>query len=165
MLKIKKILLLAIVGFLGFASLAASSAVLADSNGSSEATSGIKIVSTGNTDPCHPELHHPAGNRLTTSQLASCEACKNKSNTKDCLTRDPIVKDLNLIINVLAGLVAVVSIAMIVLGGIQYSIARNNPQEIGAARGRIINAVIAMIAFMFLWALLQYLIPGGVFNS
>ncbi|HVX58732.1 MAG TPA: pilin [Candidatus Saccharimonadales bacterium] len=123
-----------------------------------------------NPDPCHPELDSPPGAPLTQPQLNSCEACNNKKNPTDaqinnCLNQNPIVKDINLAVNGLAGMVAVVSVAMIVLGGIKYSLARNNPQEISNARNHIINAVFAMIAFMLIWALLQYLVPGGVFNN
>jgi hypothetical protein len=96
----------------------------------------------------------------------SCEACNKKNaNAQNCLDKNPITRDINLIVNALAGLVGVVCVAMIVLGGIRYSLARNNPQDISAARSHIINAVFALISFMLIWSLLQYLIPGGVFKS
>lgn len=114
---------------------------------------------------CRPE-YQPGGNALTTTQYESCQACNVKGATAaTCLPKNPIVKEvINPIVNVLAGLVGVVCVAMIVVGGIQYSMARNNPQATAAARGKILNAVVAMIAFMFIWAFLQYLIPGGVFK-
>jgi len=142
------------------------------SGGSSSDTSTTGTASSDNqtvyknSDPCHPERDKPPGKKLTTSQLASCEACnkKDSSAAKNCLKNNAVVKDINLIVNGLAGMVAVVCVAMIVLGGIKYSLARNNPQEIANARNHIINAVFAMICFMLIWALLQYLVPGGVFN-
>lgn len=139
------------------------------SSNSSSSTDSAQAVYK-NPDPCHPERDRPPGKALSTQQLKSCEACNNKENptdgeVKNCLKQNPIVKDINTIVNALAGLVAVVCVAMIVLGGIKYSLARNNPQEIAAARSHIINAVFAMIAFMLLWSLLQFLVPGGVFNS
>lgn len=177
MLKIKKIITAASFALLlgVLISPAAMAAVTPDTGGGestssdSSSTSGAQAVYK-NPDPCHPERDRPPGKALTTQQLKSCEACNNKENptdgeVKNCLKQNPIVKDINTIVNALAGLVAVVCVAMIVLGGIKYSLARNNPQEIAAARSHIINAVFAMIAFMLLWSLLQFLVPGGVFNS
>lgn len=112
--------------------------------------------SSSSSDSCHSD---------TTDQQTNCRACQQGGSAQDCLESNPIVKDISLIVDVLAGLVGVVAVVMIVVGGIQYSLARNNPQATAGARTRILNAVIAMIAFMFIWALLQYLVPGGVFNN
>lgn len=65
--------------------------------------------------------------------------------------------------NVLAGLVGIVIVIMITIGGIQYSTARDNPQAVEAARKKIYNAVAALILFIFGMALLNWLVPGGVF--
>lgn len=65
-------------------------------------------------------------------------------------------------INILSGLVGVVVVVMIAIGGIQYSTSRDNPQATAAAKDRIRNAIIALVAYIFMWAFLQYLIPGGV---
>ncbi|MBA3758544.1 hypothetical protein H0X10_02840 [Candidatus Saccharibacteria bacterium] len=64
---------------------------------------------------------------------------------------------------VLSGLVGVVVVVMIAYGGIQYSMSKDNPQEAAAAKDRIRNAVIALVFYMFIFAFLQYLIPGGLF--
>lgn len=143
-------------------------------SGSSGSASGGGSAASKASDPCHPELDNPPGHSLTDAQLASCEACNNKLNANNqvsaadvqkCLKSNPLIDQLDTVVNVLAGLVGVVCVAVIVLGGIQYSMARNNPQEVGAARKRIANAVVAMVAFMLLWGVLQWLVPGGVFNS
>ncbi len=65
-------------------------------------------------------------------------------------------------INVLSALVGVIVVIMIAVGGMQYSMARDNPQAVVAARGRIINALLGLLAYLFMYALLQYLVPGGV---
>lgn len=82
----------------------------------------------------------------------------------DNLTKDNcgIVKYVLDGINILSGLVGVAVVTMIAIGGIQYSTARDNPQATAAAKARIINAILALVAYLFLWAILQYLIPGGV---
>ncbi len=66
------------------------------------------------------------------------------------------------LINILTALVGVVVVIMIVIGGIQYSAARDNPQAIQAAKGKITNAVLALVVFIFTSAFLQWIVPGGV---
>lgn len=60
-----------------------------------------------------------------------------------------------------AGLAVAISI---VLGGIQYSSAGGDPGKVAAARDRIRNAIFALLAFLFLYAFLNWLLPGGIGN-
>ena len=87
----------------------------------------------------------------------------------DCSQKGNLDKDncsavayLIIAIRVLSGLVGIIVILMIIIGGIQYSAARNDPQAIAAARGRVTNAVLALLFYLFIFAILQWLVPGGV---
>lgn len=66
-------------------------------------------------------------------------------------------------INFLSALVGVVVVGSIIWGGIQYSSAGGDPQKVSAAKGRIFNSIIALFAYMFIFAFLQYIVPGGIF--
>lgn len=90
--------------------------------------------------------------------------CLALGSNRVALKDNPIVKDLNKIVGVLSGLVGVVVVGVIILGGIQYSIAGDKAEAVSAAKKRIINGVTALIAFLFIFAFLQWLIPGGVFK-
>jgi hypothetical protein len=68
---------------------------------------------------------------------------------------DPFVK-------VLAGLVAVFVTLSIIIAGIQYSAAADDASKVGAAKNRIRNALIALLAYIFLLAFVRYLLPGGI---
>lgn len=118
------------------------------------------------TDPCHPENHDPPGEKLSSQDLAACENCKDSTvpGVQKCLSTNPIVRDLNKVVNFLAGAVGVITVIMMIVGGVQYSLARNKPEAVSAARKRVLNAVIALVAFMFIWAFIQWLVPGGVFG-
>lgn len=74
-----------------------------------------------------------------------------------------IISDIQLVINVLSIGVGVVVTIMIVLGGLQYMTSRDNPQAVQAAKTRITNAVIGLVAFVFVYSFLQWLVPGGIF--
>jgi|SRR3989344_6325840 len=85
------------------------------------------------------------------------------SSLNKCLKSNPIVSDLNTIIAFLSGLVGVVIVGVIILGGIQYATAGDKAEAVSAAKQRIINGLIALIAYLFIFAFLQWLIPGGIF--
>lgn len=87
-----------------------------------------------------------------------------EADRQQCLQANPIVKDLNTIVGFLSGLVGVVVVGVIILGGIQYSMAGDKAEAVSAAKKRITNGLIALIAFLFIFAFLQWLIPGGIFS-
>lgn len=65
-------------------------------------------------------------------------------------------------IRILTAVFGVVVVIMITVTGIQYSAARDNPQATAAAKAKLLNIVLALLAYLFLFAFLQYIIPGGV---
>lgn len=104
---------------------------------------------------------------LSSSQViaaTNCDSVSNSKQLKTCVQQNQIVQDLQMIINFLSAGVGVVIIAMIITGGIQYSMAGDNAQAVNAAKQRITNALIALLAFIFLFAFVQWLIPGGIFG-
>ncbi|OGL36445.1 hypothetical protein A3F38_02145 [Candidatus Saccharibacteria bacterium RIFCSPHIGHO2_12_FULL_48_21] len=80
------------------------------------------------------------------------------------LSANPIVKDINMVVDFLAAGVGIIVVSVIIIGGIQYMTAGDNPQAVAAAKQRISNGLIALVAFIFTFAFLQWLIPGGVFK-
>jgi hypothetical protein len=64
----------------------------------------------------------------------------------------------------LAALVGVVVVLSIVISGIQYSSARDNPQMVAAAKNRIVMSLLALLLLMFAGAILNWLTPGGLFQ-
>lgn len=60
-----------------------------------------------------------------------------------------------------AGIVIVISI---IVGGVQYSSAGADPSKVSAAKQRIMSAVIALLCLIFLFAFIQWLVPGGLLN-
>ncbi len=66
-------------------------------------------------------------------------------------------------LNIMAGLVGVVAVGGIVYGAILYASAQDNASQVQEAVGVIRNVVIGVVLFMGMYALLQFLVPGGVF--
>lgn len=94
------------------------------------------------------------------SQADPAATSGNCSNLSKC---DLISKYINPVISFLAALVGVAVVISIVIGGIQYGSSAGDPQKVSAAKNRIRNAVIALVTFIFLYAMLNFLIPGGLF--
>ena len=66
------------------------------------------------------------------------------------------------VINVLSALAGIAIIASIVLAGYQYMTAQDNSGKIQQARQRIIWALSALGLLIFMYAFLNWLVPGGV---
>lgn len=102
-----------------------------------------------------------SGNALA---AGSCDKTTTSDQLTKCVQSDPITKDLLLIVNVISAGVGLAVIAMIIVGGIQYSVAGDNAQAVSAAKQKITNALIALFAYLFIFAFIQWLIPGGLFG-
>lgn len=79
-----------------------------------------------------------------------------------CVSDNPLIQQMTQIIQFLTIGVSVVITIIVIIGGFQYMTARNNPQAVTGAKKKIAAALIAFVAYMLLWAFMQYLIPGGV---
>jgi len=108
--------------------------------------------------PSHKDVIDPKDD---TKCIELGNACGQKTGI---CSDNSIIKDLNTIVGVLSGLVGVVVVGVIILGGIQYSMAGDKAEAVSAAKKRIINGVTALVAFLFIFAFLQWLIPGGIFS-
>lgn len=77
-------------------------------------------------------------------------------------TGNPITDYLAAILSFLARGVGLVVVLMLIVGGIQYIASAGNPQGIEAAKKRLTNAIMALLLFIFMAAILNFLVPGGI---
>lgn len=107
-----------------------------------------------------PEEPGPAGIERKESGEYECK----DASIETCVKENPIVKSvINPLINLLAALVGVAVTLMIIVGGIQYGSSGGDPQAVANAKQKIKNAIIALLAFAFMWSFLQWIVPGGIF--
>lgn len=107
------------------------------------------------------------GNGCTQETPLSIPVCSNEyycppGDSANCLKNNPIIVWINFLINVLAAVVGVGAVAMLVFAGVQYTTAGDKPDQVEAAKKKIGAVVIGLVAFIFLYAFLNWLIPGGV---
>ena len=79
------------------------------------------------------------------------------------INQNPIVLWVQFFVNWLSVIIVVGSIIMIAIAGIQYSAAGGESGKIAEAKKKITNVITALLAYFFLYAFLQWLVPGGVF--
>ncbi len=70
---------------------------------------------------------------------------------------------LNMILLVVTTGVGIAAVGAIVYAGILYITARDNAGQVSKAKTMIMNTVIGVVAYILMWAFLQWIIPGGVF--
>lgn len=116
-----------------------------------------QIFAPANTMPA-ARAAAPSTQVTAAKDTADCNQAKlTKSNCQ-------ILEYLIVLINVLSTGVGIVVVGSIIYGGVQYTTAADDPQKISAAKGRIYNSIFALIAFIFGFAFLQWVVPGGVLN-
>jgi hypothetical protein len=69
---------------------------------------------------------------------------------------------INPALAVLTAAVGVLAVISIVVAGIQYSSSADDPATVTKAKQRIFNTVVGLIAYIFLFAFINYLVPGGI---
>lgn len=78
---------------------------------------------------------------------------------------DLIANYVNPAINLLSALFGLIAVASIIMGGIQYAASEGDPQKAANAKNRIYSTIIAIFAYLFLYAFLQFLVPGGFLHG
>jgi len=88
--------------------------------------------------------------------------CKGDNCNKDeC---NAIVDITFAVIRFLSNGVGLFVVGSIVLAGIQYTTSKADPAGIEAARNRIQSSLIALLIYIFSYAILNYVIPSGFFR-
>ena len=65
-------------------------------------------------------------------------------------------------IRLLSAGVGVVVTLMLVVGGVQYASSAGDAQKVESAKNKITHAVEALVLFIFMAAIINYIIPGGL---
>ena len=113
----------------------------------------------------------------TTARAATCggvevsilqcdknQAEADKSKAKDAPVEDTgIWKILILVLNIMTGMVALAAVGGIVYAAILYATAEDKSAQVQKAKETMFNVIIGLVLFAGMYAILQYIIPGGIF--
>jgi hypothetical protein len=73
-----------------------------------------------------------------------------------------IVNYLRDVLSLLGGIVGLVVMIMLVIAGLQYITSAGDPAMVKSAKSHIVNAITALVLYLMMVAILQFLIPGGI---
>ena len=90
--------------------------------------------------------------------------CNNVDVTKSGVQNTGVWSLLLTAINILTAGVGIAAVGGIVYGALLYTSAGGSPEQVKKAMGIITNVVIGVVAYALMYALLNFLIPGGIFN-
>lgn len=110
------------------------------------------------------------GNPIETGVI-DCTSVPDKDTNGDGtidekdIDQNGIWRLLLIAINVLTAGVGIAALGGIVYGAILYTTAGGSTEQTKKALGFILNVVIGIIAYALMFALLNFIIPGGLFSS
>jgi hypothetical protein len=111
--------------------------------------------------PVYADATPPAQQPITNTPDPAATS-KETCSANKC---DLVTKYLNPLIALLSGIVGLAVVISIIYGAIQYSASGGDPQRASAGKNRIRNALIGLVAYLLLFALMQFIVPGGFFNG
>lgn len=97
-------------------------------------------------------------------------SCKDSSgrptvnNSSKDIEKNGVWALLILALNILTAGVGIVAVGGIVYGSILYASAGDRSDQVKKAINVIMNVVIGIVAYVAMYAILQFLIPGGIFS-
>lgn len=103
----------------------------------------------------------PSGYIKLSVPLENGDDCIQEGGNSGNLEDNIIFRYLGALIRFLSIGVGLVVVLMIIVAGIQYIVSAGNPQGIEAAKNRLTNALIALLLYIFMAAVLNFLVPGG----
>jgi len=106
----------------------------------------------------------PDGQQLVSVPVDDGTFCVPINENSAALTDNPIFFYLRYFLRFLAGGVGLAVVGGIVAGAYLYITARANASQVQQGQTMITNSVIGLLLFIFMFAILQFIIPGGVFQ-
>jgi hypothetical protein len=91
-------------------------------------------------------------------------SCENVDVSQDGIENTGVWSILLTAINILTAGVGVVAVGGVVYAAILYTSAGGNQEQVKKAVGMITNIVIGILAYALMFALLNFIVPGGLFR-
>lgn len=76
-----------------------------------------------------------------------------------------VLNVLGLTVKIFTVAVGVLAVVGIIIAGVQYLTARDSEEQVRKAKKRLVQVIIGIIAYVLLFGIANFLIPGGFFND
>lgn len=103
---------------------------------------------------------------FSTPVLAQCGGAKETAIIKcsEGAGEGAIIYLLRYVIQLMTYGIGIVAVGGVILAGIMYASAGGSQEQIKKAKVMLFNIAIGLVAYAFMFAITNFLIPGGVFN-
>ena len=110
------------------------------------------------------ELVEDGNGNITTPNGNNSKSSEAPAEAKTAiLPSDWKIEDiLNMVLVVVTTGVGIAAVGSIVFAGVLYITARDNAAQVSKAKTMIMNTIIGIIAYILMWAFLEWIIPGGI---
>jgi hypothetical protein len=101
---------------------------------------------------------------ITFNQFVFAEDTAKKTEVKTSILPSEwgIWDILNYILVTMTAGVVIAAVGSIVVAGVLYTSAGSNSSQVQKAKTMITNTIIGVLAYAVMWAIIEWLIPGGV---
>jgi len=121
---------------------------------------GIVLLAAMSLVPAITPLVHADCAGVETS-IISCDGGKEETTV---LAETGLWRLLLLVINIMTAGIGIVAVGGVVYGSILYSTSGGSADQTKKAIGIIFNVIIGIVAYALMYALLNFIIPGGLFT-
>lgn len=121
---------------------------------------GSTFISSDQTNCCPVSQLRVESGATSCGQQSGCSSTESGSALQCLLT-----KYINPLIAVLSALVGVIVAGAIIYGGIEFTSSGGDPQRAASGKKHIASALIGLAMYLFLFAFLQFILPGGLLNQ
>ena len=105
--------------------------------------------------------------QLTSSGLFECGSTQTAYFTctgGSTATSSAFWQLMLIILNILTGLIAIIAVGGVVWGALRYAAAGDDSGATAEARAFIRNVLLGLVLYVGMWAIIQYIVPGGLFS-
>ena len=102
----------------------------------------------------------PDGKTVSTTGLAGCTSGDNGVvNTNN---NNDLMKTVNIIINVIIGVIGFVAVVVIILGGVQYTTSAGDPGKVKKAKDTILYGIVGLVIALLAFAIVNFVLSSIV---
>lgn len=106
-------------------------------------------------------------------EVSAYSSCGPETSIIDCpqssgdtpIEKNPIFTLLREAVKFLSGLIGVLAVIMFIAAGVVYASAGDSSDKVRQAKTMMTNTVIGIALYIFLVAIINFLVPGGVFGN
>lgn len=123
-------------------------------------TDGEENKDSDSTEESSTEEGGPVDDGIPETAIISTKGINN-----DEIECNGVIVLLKWVIRIMTGLIGALAVFGIVYAGFLYATSGDSPEKVKLAKERIMQVAIGIVLFLSMFALLNYLVPGGVFGS